>query len=94
MSTSGIRLEELAKARHKDLRVEALPDLPQTWILTVTGKRNKTREVPLNPDIVKLLALHGGEFMEEDKHSADQANLPLIRTLRASVRVKATTALA
>lgn len=83
--TSGIRLEELAKARHKDLRIEALADLPETWILTVTGKRNKTREVPLNPDIVKLLALHGAEFREEDKLSTDQANLPLIRTLHASV---------
>ncbi len=83
--TSGIRLDELAKARHKDMRVEALPDLPQTWILTVTGKRKKTREVPLNPDIVKLLALHGSGFMEQDKLTTDQANLPLIRTLRASV---------
>lgn len=83
--TSGIRLEELAKARHKDLRLEALPDLPETWILTVTGKRNKTREVPLNPDIVKLLAVHGAEFMEEDKLSTDRANLPLIRALHASV---------
>lgn len=83
--TSGIRLEELAKARHKDLRLEALADLPQTWILTVTGKRNKTREVPLNPEIVKLLALHSAQFMEEDKLSNDRANLPLIRTLHASV---------
>jgi site-specific recombinase XerD len=83
--TSGIRLDELAKARHKDLRIEALPDLPETWILTVTGKRNKTREVPLNPDVVKLLALHGGEFLEEDKASADKDSLPLIRTLGASV---------
>lgn len=83
--TSGIRLEELAKARHKDLRIEALADLPQTWILTVTGKRNKTREVPLNPEIVKLLALHGAQFMREDKLSSDRANLPLIRTLHASV---------
>ena len=83
--TSGIRLDELAKARHKDLRIEVLPDLPETWILTVTGKRNKTREVPLNPDVVKLLGLHGGEFREEDKDAADKDNLPLIRTLGASV---------
>lgn len=83
--TSGIRLDELAKARHKHLRIETLPDLPETWILTVTGKRNKTREVPLNPDVVKLIALHGGEFLEEDKHLSDKDNLPLIRTLGASV---------
>ncbi len=83
--TSGIRLEELARATHKDLRLETLPDLPETWILTVTGKRNKTREVPLNPDVVRLLGLHGGDFLEEDLANEDQAALPLIRTLHASV---------
>jgi site-specific recombinase XerD len=83
--TSGIRLDELAKARHKDLRIEILPDLPQTWILTVTGKRNKTREVPLNPEVVELLARHGKEFLEQDMQFSDKDNLPLIRTLNASV---------
>lgn len=83
--TSGIRLEELANARHKDLRLESLPDLPETWILTVTGKRNKTREVPLNPDVVRLLGLHGGDFLKEDLAREDQQDLPLIRTLHASV---------
>jgi site-specific recombinase XerD len=83
--TSGIRLDELAKARHSNLRIEALPDLPDTWVLTVTGKRNKTREVPLNDDVVTLLATHGKEFMEEDKHCAQPDDLPLIRTLHASV---------
>lgn len=83
--TSGIRLDELAKARHGDLRAESLPDLPETWILTVTGKRNKTREVPLNSEVVRLLAMHGKEFMYEDKDLADSSNLPLIRTLHTSV---------
>jgi site-specific recombinase XerD len=83
--SSGIRLEELAKARHKDLRLEVLPDLPETWVLTVTGKRNKTREVPLNADIVQLLAQHGAQFLEDDKQAIDQDNLPLIRTLHVSV---------
>ena len=83
--TSGIRLEEAARATHKDLRLEALPDLPETWILTVTGKRNKTREVPLNPDVVRLLGLHGGDFLDEDLARENQADLPLIRTLHASV---------
>jgi len=81
----GIRLDELAKARHGDLRIETLPDLPETWILTVTGKRAKTREVPLHDDVVRLLATHGKEFMEEDKGCADSKTLPLIRTLHASV---------
>jgi site-specific recombinase XerD len=83
--TSGVRLDELAKARHSDLRIEILPDLPETWILTVTGKRNKTREVPLNPDVVELLARHGKEFMEHDKANPDPSALPLIRTLYSSV---------
>jgi site-specific recombinase XerD len=83
--TSGIRLDELAKARHSDLRIEALADLPETWVLTVTGKRNKTREVPLNPEVVRLLASHGGEFWQEDKNRVDPADLALIRTLHTSV---------
>ena len=83
--TSGIRLDELAKARHGDLRTESLPDLPETWILTVTGKRNKTREVPLMQEVVDLLAAHGREFMREDKRAANEADLPLIRTLHTSV---------
>jgi site-specific recombinase XerD len=83
--TSGIRLDELAKARHRHLRKETLPDLPETWVLTVTGKRAKTREVPLNDDVVQLIAAHGKEFMQEDKNCADPDNLPLIRTLHVSV---------
>ena len=83
--TSGIRLEELANARHGDMRVESLPDLPDTWVLSVTGKRQKPRDVPLSDDVVRLLATHGKEFMTEDKHSADTNSLPLIRTLHASV---------
>jgi site-specific recombinase XerD len=83
--TSGIRLEELARATHKDLRLESLPDLPQSWVLTVTGKRNKTRDVPLNADVVRLLANHGANFLAGDLASVQQADLPLIRTLHASV---------
>ena len=83
--TSGVRLDELARARHSHMRLEALPDLPETWVLTVTGKRAKTREVPLNPDVVELLTRHGKAFLDEDLQSTDQDNLPLIRTLHASV---------
>lgn len=83
--SSGIRLDELARARHSDLRIEALPDLPEAWVLTVTGKRNKTREVPLHDKVVRLLATHGKEFLQEDKALAESADLPLIRTLHASV---------
>ena len=83
--SSGIRLEELANATHKDLRLESLPDLPETWVLTVTGKRNKTREVPIHEDVVRLLATHGKDFLEGDLSAEDQASLPLIRTLHAGV---------
>ena len=83
--SSGIRLDELAKARHSHLRKESLPDLPQTWVLTVTGKRSKTREVPLNDEVVLLLAAHGKEFMKDDIDCTDADNLPLIRTLHPSV---------
>ncbi len=83
--TSGIRLEELARARHGDLRLEALADLPASWVLTVTGKRNKTREVPLQQEVVRWLATHGRDFMVEDQQLADASKLPLVRTLHASV---------
>ena len=86
--SSGLRLEELASARHSHLRVEHLPELPElphAWILTVTGKRNKTREVPLAEDVVRLLASHGREFMQDDQRGSDTNDLPLIRTLHASV---------
>lgn len=85
--TSGIRLDELAKARHRDLRLEQLPDLPETWVLTVTGKRNKTREVPLHSEVVQLLARHSRDFVEEDSLLApvNPMDLALIRTLHASV---------
>ncbi len=82
---AGVRLDELAKARHNHLRLESLPDLPETWVLSVTGKRNKTRDVPLHPDVVHLLAEHGREFMAQDKASTNMGTLPLIRTLHASV---------
>jgi integrase len=39
----------------------------------------------LNDDVVTLLATHGKEFMDEDKHCAQPDDLPLIRTLHASV---------
>jgi site-specific recombinase XerD len=86
--SSGLRLEELASARHSHLRREHLPELPElphAWILTVTGKRNKTREVPLAEDVVRLLASHGREFMQDDQRGSETNDLPLIRTLHASV---------
>ncbi|MES2946935.1 MAG: phage integrase family protein [Pseudomonadota bacterium] len=83
--TSGLRLDELARARQGHMRLESLPDLPATWVLTVTGKRNKIREVPLNDAVVQWLASHAAEFLQEDRQCADPSALPLVRTLHASV---------
>jgi hypothetical protein len=41
--------------------------------------------LPLQPEVVELLAAHGRDFMDEDVQANDQDNLPLIRTLGASV---------
>jgi len=83
--SSGLRLEELANARHRNLRLENLPELPQTWVLTVTGKRNKTRDIPLQAEVVQLLAQHGAQFRDEDSANPDQAEIGLVRTLYPSV---------
>ena len=81
--TSGVRLDELAQARWGSLRLETLPDLPPTWILSVTGKRNKTRDVPLADEVVDLLRDHAADFAAEEEH--DEADRPLIFALRGSV---------
>lgn len=83
--TSGVRLDELASARHGELREEVLPDLPPSWVLTVTGKRGKTREVPLQDYVVRLLAEHGHAYLEDDRARPVNPKLGLIRTLRESV---------
>ena len=61
--SSGVRRDELAKARRGDLRLETLPDLAPTWVLTVTGKRNKRREVPLADEVVALLDAHARKVL-------------------------------
>ena len=82
--TSGVRLDELAQARWGSLRLETLPDLPPTWILSVTGKRNKTRDVPLADEVVALLRHHADDFAESEADH-DESDRPLIFALRGSV---------
>jgi integrase len=80
--TSGVRLEELAQARWGSLRLETLADLPPTWVLSLSGKRNKTRDVPLADEVVELL----GERAECFRESGDDlAGRPLFCSLVASV---------
>jgi site-specific recombinase XerD len=80
--TSGVRLQELAQARWGSLRLETLADLPPTWVLSVTGKRNKTRDVPLADEVVELLQEHVQCFRESGD---DLAGRPLFCSLVASV---------
>jgi site-specific recombinase XerD len=82
--TSGVRLDELAKARWGNLRLETLPDLPPTWVLSVTGKRNKTRDVPLADEVVEFLREHAEDFRESEGERAD-SDRPLIFALEGSV---------
>lgn len=83
--TSGLRLDELAKARHGAMKMVKLPGHPDTWVLTVVGKRGKTREVPLKADVARLLAEHGSAFKENDKLLKSTDHLGLVRTLSESV---------
>ena len=82
--TSGVRLDELAKARWGSLRLETLPDLPPTWILSVTGKRNKTRDVPLADEVVELLRDHATDFAASAADH-EETHRPLIFALQGSV---------
>ena len=84
--TSGVRLEELAKARWGNLRLETLPELPPTWVLSVTGKRNKRRDVPLADAVVELLLEHAESFREaEEEGGWAEAERPLIYAMEGSV---------
>jgi len=92
---SGIRLDELAKTTRAGLRLESLPGLADAWVLTVTGKRDKQRDVPLANDVVALLDAHAMSFPGTSGAFADRDALtlipgthplmPLIRALGASV---------
>ncbi len=84
--TSGVRLEELAQARWGNLRLETLPELPPTWVLSVTGKRNKTRDVPLSDYVVETLREHGASFAAaEEEGGWAESDRPLIYALEGSV---------
>jgi len=84
--SSGIRLDELAKATRADLRLESLPGLADTWVLSVTGKRDKQRDVPLANDVVELLDAHATSFAGTDGAFADRDALPLIPGTQPLIR--------
>lgn len=83
--TSGVRLDELTKARLGHLRLETLPDLAPTWVLAVTGKRNKTRDVPLADEAVELIREHAESIRDGRDEGVAKGDRPLIYALEGSV---------
>lgn len=87
MGDSGLRREEAAHARREAfcLSPHAASDAP-VWQLTVVGKRNKTRTVPVSPDTVAALRAHWqdrGEDLERADHGPLLAPLVIPRTPQA-----------
>ncbi|MFT3859527.1 MAG: phage integrase family protein [Aquabacterium sp.] len=58
----GLRADELAQARLTDLRRVAVPGEEDAWILIVTGKRRKQREVPMPDAVVDQVHAHHRAF--------------------------------
>jgi site-specific recombinase XerD len=57
--STGIRLEELTQARLSDLsQVPVDGEDEPAWVLQVTGKRRKTRTVPVDAALVQLIHAH------------------------------------
>jgi site-specific recombinase XerD len=83
---TGMRLDELASATRGDLRRESLPDLPDSWVLSVTGKGNKQRDVPIPDDVIELLNQHAeAGYAERDLFTDPFDSPPLIWALAPSV---------
>lgn len=79
--TMGLRANELAQARRTDLRRVEVRGEADAWILVVTGKRRKQREVPVSDSVVAMLEAHHQAF--------DEAGAPPSPTLiRAGASVK------
>lgn len=58
----GLRVDELAKATLDDLRRVPIHGEADAWILIVTGKRRKQREVPMPDHVVALIQAHHRAF--------------------------------
>lgn len=59
LASTGLRLDEVATAGLSALRqVPVDGEAQPAWVLQVTGKRRKVREVPLAPEVVALVIEH------------------------------------
>lgn len=79
---AGVRRAELASAYVRDLQLKTLPSGRNVWDLSVVGKGNKLRDVPVSAalvaDIEVYLKLRGYESI----HAARRSNAPLLAHLR------------
>lgn len=60
--TMGLRVDELAKANLADLHRVEVQGEADAWMLVVTGKRRKQREVPMPDHVVALIHAHHAAF--------------------------------
>ncbi|MEN8517886.1 phage integrase family protein [Burkholderia sp. RS02] len=87
MGDSGLRREEVVDAQRNTLRVSphALIDQP-VWQLTVVGKRNKERTVPVSQDAIDALRAHWldrGENFDSAEHGPLVSPVRIPRTVYA-----------
>lgn len=61
MGDSGLRREEAAGARRERLQPYPADDGIEVWALTVIGKRNRERTVPVSAETVAALRAHWGD---------------------------------
>ena len=83
---TGLRLDELSRARWSDLEKQEIDD-EDAWILTVIGKRRKKREVPMPTRVVQMLLDHRSDYLD-GRSGIEEKDLPLIGSLNDKVPKK------
>lgn len=80
----GLRTDELVTARRSALQCVEVDGQP-AWLLTVTGKRRKQREVPVPEHVVELIERHHRDVRQRNDQNAAE-DLPLVCVLGGQVR--------
>lgn len=84
MGDSGLRREEAAAACRNQLRFNQVVDqegeMIEVWELSVLGKRNKWREVPVSLRTIQALTAHWQD-RQRDLNSGDNFPIPLLSPL-------------
>ena len=85
---TGIRRDELFKARLGHLK-RVIVDGQACHLLKVTGKREKVREVLIEPDVMQLVLTHLSdrpvEFKDDFETQQGRSSIPLLSVLRHPV---------